>query len=165
MIENMDKFKKYLCIDNHVTIYAFYSTCSQLGYPIMLPVENHVDTMKLAELIMDLTKELYTPEFGEDWSKIIMLNNQYKDRKKLYEYLKYISENDETEWNKIIHQYRSKATSFFHRYMMLWRIGKASQEMFDNVDVPGKSRIYTFIHVCETIDEVNYKEKRHLDQT
>lgn len=41
--------------------------------------------------------------------------------------------------------------------MMLWRIGKVSQEMFDNVDFPGKARMKLFVYVCETIDEVNYE--------
>lgn len=164
------KFKKYLCnIDNNaISIYTFYSTCTQFSYPIMLPVENHVDTMKLAELIMNLTKELYSPEFGRHWGKLLELKSKAKinnkfERKLLYENLAKLGKSDDQEWFLILHQYRSTASSFFQRYMMLWRIGNASQEMLDNVDIPGKSRIYTFIQVCETIDEVNYKEILKLD--
>ncbi|KAG2171241.1 hypothetical protein INT43_004459 [Umbelopsis isabellina] len=134
------KFKKFLCNidDEYISIYTFYSTCSQFGYPIMLFIDNHVDTMKLAELIMSLTKELYSPEFGLHWGKLLELKDKAKINGK---------SNDKEIWLSILHQYRSKA----------------SQEMLDNVDIPGKARIYTFIEVCETIDEVNYNEILHLN--
>ena len=152
---NICKFEKYLCVDNHVTIYAFYSTCSQFGYPIMLPVENHVDTMKLAELIMNLNKEFYDPDaMGKHWAKITDLNRNYKEEKKLLKHLITMKENKE-KWLQL-NISRGIISSLFQRYMMLWRIGKVSQEMFDNVDFPGKARIKIFIYVCETIDKVNY---------
>jgi hypothetical protein len=155
--ENINNFKKYLCLDNkYVTEYAFYSTCSQFGYPIMLSVQVDIDTIKLAELIMKLNKEFYDPiEIGQYWAKITNLKYNYKKKEDLEEYLKTIKENKE-EWLQL-NISRDIISSLFQRYMMLWRIGKSSQKMFDNVDFPGKSRIKTFIYVCESIDKVNYE--------
>lgn len=172
--DDIEKIRKYLCINSHVTIYAFYSTCSQLGYPIMLPVQQHIDSIRLAELIMTLTKEFYSPEFGPHWVKIRKLEPKLKEgenneegrkkyRKELYNKLKDMIKDDNKNWIEL-NKSRAAVSSLFQRYMMIWRIGKISQDMFDDIDFPGKSRIKIFIFVCETIDEVNYKEDWKLDQ-
>lgn len=165
--ESINVAKKYLCVNNCVTIYAFYATCSQLGYPIMIPIQPQIDTMKLAELVMELNKEFYSFEFGKHWNKMRKLENESESEEDLYNKLKKLclsKEDKDIEYWKELNISRSIVSSFFQRYMMLWRIGRISQEMLDNIDFPGKARMKIFNYSCGTIDHVNYTEylKLHL---
>ncbi|PIA12570.1 hypothetical protein COEREDRAFT_90170 [Coemansia reversa NRRL 1564] len=161
--EEIIKIKPYISVKEQVTTYSFYAACTQFGYPIMCPIQPVIDSIKLANLIMNLNKEFYSPEFGEHWYALRALDTKPRDHGELYRKLEGVSLNNKEEWKRI-NISRGLVSSLFQRYMMLWRIGKASQEMFDNIDFPGKGRINFFIHVCGTIDEVNYKENLKIER-
>ncbi|ORX65184.1 hypothetical protein DL89DRAFT_261384 [Linderina pennispora] len=163
-VEELERIKPYLCVNEHVTTYSFYAACTQFGYPILCPTQPVIDTMALANSIIDLTKEFYLPTFGTRWYMLRDLRKKDQDRDQFCQALKDIFYQDKDRWESI-NKARGIVSSLFQRYMMIWRIGKASQEMFDNVDFPGKSRIKTFIRICEPIDEINYKFNLNLENS
>lgn len=158
--EDMVNVKKYIFINDTVSIYSFYAACTQLGYPILPPIYPEIDIVRLAQLIMDLNKEFYRKNFGESWNCIRQLEIAFHNQEEMYNGLKNISESNPKRWKEINIE-RGVVSSIFQRYMMGWRIGRISHEILDNIDFPGKTRIKLFIYVYETKCKKNPQERKN----
>jgi hypothetical protein len=160
-IKDINNLETYLCGGKYVTKDGFFNACSRFGYPIMVYGNLTIDTVKLAQLVMDIVKEFYAPDFSKSW--IYLRDLYFQNKNNYYEYLSDIGKNEKNKWNEI-NKNKIIVFSLFQRYYLVMNIAKESRDMFSNMSFPGNSRTKLFLKMCEVIDEVNFKEVLRLNQ-
>ncbi|KAI8089046.1 uncharacterized protein BX664DRAFT_332044 [Halteromyces radiatus] len=92
-------------------------------------------------------------ERANEWARQLM-NNRGK---------KYDELDEEGRLVEQVDMARRTYSFFFQRYMVVFKIGQLSKEMFAEVDFPGKARMYEFINYVRPLDHANYHIVIHGD--
>ncbi|KAI8332367.1 hypothetical protein BC941DRAFT_516850 [Chlamydoabsidia padenii] len=85
-------------------------------------------------------------ERANDWGRILKANRG-KTTEELDEEGKLVEQVDMA---------RRTYSFFFQRYMVVFKIGQLSKEMFAEVDFPGKARMFEFLEHVRPLDRANY---------
>jgi len=170
-----------LCVKRCVYYDAFESRALEYEFPFnafKLPTLPASDSelsqearIQLANQVMDLMNQYAVPEM-QDTVRDLVYYFKYKDGRNMNNQDK---EAQVREWAELLkeaklvdkltdHHHKAmaidkcrRALSFFYqRYMVMWRIGQLSQDLFADLDFPGKARIRQFLALVEPLDYAHY---------
>ncbi|CAO3645946.1 unnamed protein product [Cunninghamella echinulata] len=164
---------------DHVTVFDFIAVVNDYGFPFNLeqlpimagPPPSELARIETAKLLTDLMVYFSSLEMREHliilytyfkdvnrkdkdamiekanvWAKVV-LSSRGKDKSEFTEEQK---EADQVDLA------RRTISLFYQRYMVLWRTGQYARDLFNDVDFPGKARVYEVRDYVLPLDHANY---------
>ncbi|KAI9251806.1 hypothetical protein BDA99DRAFT_607953 [Phascolomyces articulosus] len=166
-----------------ITIYGFISFMQKHGFPFEknvalrkafdMPVMGEDKRMEIAKMVMDLVQEFASSEMKKNLVDVYTwyAGVDKKDKKAMQErankWARLVKESRDVKYDKTketdehkrandVDSARRAVSLFYQEYMVMWRIGQVSREMFNDVDFPGKARIKDFINFYSPLDKANF---------
>ena len=152
-----------------VTVYGFIAFMQKHGFPFEkniasrkafeAPVMGEDKRMEIAKMVMNLVQEFASLEMQKHlisvytWYAQTSKNDINAMQERANEWGQLVAEARDVNFVKTkahirandVDSARRAVSLFYQEYMVMWRIGQVSREMFMDVDFPGKGRIKDFI--------------------
>ncbi|KAI9251804.1 hypothetical protein BDA99DRAFT_521219 [Phascolomyces articulosus] len=178
---DLDYTQKLLCANDEskkITIYGFLQVVRKHGFPFESMMSANAESAikptseearaEIAKMVIPLVTEFSDAEvqghlvtiYG--WYKGIKRDDDQGHQARGEEWARLIKEARQVSTKTEAHLQAEKvdaarrAISFFYqRFMMVWRIGPISRDMFATASFPGKPRIKDFLRYVQPLDRAN----------
>jgi hypothetical protein len=175
--------RRIVCTRNKdMNLFGFITLTNEYGFPIDLEklpslikskaIVTEETRMEIAKMVMNIVLEFSSEDMGKKllfiyrWYKGINKNDSSAIQKRANEWAIVLKESRKnTILGKFYTWYyqpqeldisRRSISFFYQRYMVMWRVGQLSRNVFDEVDFPGKARIKDFLKYVQPLDHANY---------